>query len=188
MSTCLGFPQSHNLDRAYLVHATQLRHQWETAVFDNILQSRSRMKILHSHKGQQVEPSYAFEQIVSTRLGPVAQHAAGLGDQACPLTGLAALHERRGDKGPVLCQILPRTNMRGSMTSPFSPPILGGKRSGADGLYLRIKKPWKCRCALSDGGQGVLESKLAQRAAGPFPAVLAILCAVVMGTRQQADG
>lgn len=40
------------------------------------------------------------------------------------------------------------------MTSPFSPSILGGKRLGADGLYLRIKKPWKCRCALSDGGQG----------------------------------
>lgn len=36
-----------------------------------------------------------------------------LGHQACPLTALAALHERGRDKGPVLYRILLQTNRRG---------------------------------------------------------------------------
>lgn len=52
---------------------------------------------MHSHKDQYVEPSYACQYSVSTRIG---RHAAKLGNQACPLTGLAALHERGRDKGP----------------------------------------------------------------------------------------
>jgi hypothetical protein len=36
-----------------------------------------------------------------------------LGHQACPLTDLAALHERGRDKGPVWYRILPQTNRRG---------------------------------------------------------------------------
>lgn len=92
------------------------------------------------------------------RTRPAASYATKLGNQACPLAGLAALHERGRDKGPVVYRILLRTNMRGSMTSLLFSHTHEKDWLGADAMYFRIKKPWKCRCALSDRWRGVVES------------------------------
>lgn len=50
--------------------------------------------------------SHACKHTVSTKTRRAASHAAMLGNQVCPLTDLAALHERERDKGPVLRPIL----------------------------------------------------------------------------------